>query len=99
MVSPAGQILRHCDRVEVTMHGPNLIQLFGMTKDTRYRLAADHMASYLITRSAGEGGTVAYTGHLCLVDTLGMICPFLAEYDSPIDAVEAGLFDHARNFS
>ena len=82
MVSPSGHLLRRCDRVDVTMHGSNLIQLAERTKDKRYRLAADEMASYLISRSSNEGGLLAYTEKLRLVDTLGMICPFLAEYGS-----------------
>jgi unsaturated rhamnogalacturonyl hydrolase len=80
MVSPSGHLLRGCHRLDETAHGSNLIDLAERTKDERYRRAADEMAAYLLSRAAKEGGLLAYTARLRLVDTLGIICPFLAEY-------------------
>ena len=61
-------------------HGTTVLYLAGKTGDNRYIRVADEFASYLAQRSRVEGGTVAYRNKERLVDTLGMVCPFLAEY-------------------
>jgi unsaturated rhamnogalacturonyl hydrolase len=85
VVAPAGQLLKPCDRLDETVHGLNLLRLAARTKEDRYRLGAEKMVSFLIAKSNREGGTLAYIGDLRLVDTLGMTCPFLAEYGSRFD--------------
>lgn len=84
---PDGRLKDGIKYLDQTMHGEVLLYLAEKSESDRYRSAAEHMARYLLDRSGREGGTLAYRpgspiGTLRLVDTLGMICPFLSAYGS-----------------
>jgi len=71
-------------RVDHTLMGETLLHLYERTGRREYLDSAAAMASYLLDRSAEEGGTLAYNPaydpSARYVDTLGMIVPFLAGY-------------------
>jgi colanic acid/amylovoran biosynthesis protein len=70
-------------RLDQTMAGYSLLYLAEVTHEQRYYTAAQSLASFLITGlKRASDGTLPYDpdSQFVLVDTLGMICPFLARY-------------------
>lgn len=73
------------DQVDHAMKGYSLLYLSEVTGDPRYRKAVDQLAeSMLVTYPRLSDGSLAYNPRSSevLVDTLAMICPFLARYSN-----------------
>ena len=74
------------------MHGSTLIYLEQVRKDREYQVAIDKLYSFLKTYPRSKTGIIAYRKHkpdLILVDSLGMICPFLSRYGRIYNKPEA----------
>ena len=82
MVNSDGNLVYPLNGVEQVSFGSTLLYMYEQTRDEKYLKAAKHMINYLKQQAASNGGTVPYVqgSSLRLVDTLPMICPFLAEY-------------------
>jgi unsaturated rhamnogalacturonyl hydrolase len=71
--------------IDNCMHGYTLCYLYDKTMDSRYISAADTLYSFLIKHPRTTGGFIPYRKEypaMLLVDTTGMICPFLSRYAS-----------------
>lgn len=70
--------------VDDALSGVALIELHGITKDERYKEAADQMARFLLRHETDGAGSLPYrpgqkNGHI-YADMTGMVCPFLCKY-------------------
>jgi unsaturated rhamnogalacturonyl hydrolase len=91
--APNGEGISPLARIDAGLNGEVLLALYEHTHNQEYRDAADAIWRYYRDRAAGEGGTIAYvrpnsTG-MRFVDTLPMMCPFLAKYATLMDVPEA----------
>ena len=93
VIDSRGAFRRPLHQVDQCMIGYTLIEAFEYTGQPRYRQAADALARFLLdVHQKTESGTLPYTARLpsfVLVDTLAMVCPFLAGYGSRFAAPEA----------
>lgn len=82
----SGSISHWLHRVDQAMHGYSLMYLEHYNGQGSYEKCIDETATFLLQRHArSSGGLIPYDSKhpdLMLVDTLGMICPFLAWYGS-----------------
>ena len=80
------------ERIDAGLNGEALLLLSRTAGGERYRDAADHIWSYYQIRAKREG-TLAYLEPnpvgLRFVDTLPMVCPFLAKYSVATGVVDA----------
>ena len=79
-------------RPSACMSGYGLLVLADRESDPRYRIALDQLADFLLHGMPRLlDGSIPYLRHLnlALVDTLGMICPFLAGYGRRFDCPPA----------
>ncbi|MCK4830866.1 glycoside hydrolase family 88 protein, partial [bacterium] len=79
------------DRVENVMKGYSLLYLVELTGEDKYINAAHHIADSLLShpRTSGESLPYLSQSNEILVDTLAMICPFLARYSKLFNNSEA----------
>ncbi len=93
MIDIHGHFYNPPDSVNDGAIGCSLVFLAGSTKEERYRKACDELASYFISYSARHSGLVPYIAHkdeeLMLIDTIGLMCPFLAQYSKMTGKPEA----------
>ncbi|MEI6561026.1 MAG: FAD-dependent oxidoreductase [Verrucomicrobiota bacterium] len=84
IVDPDGNFLKPPQSVQSGLFGWVLLDIYALTGDKRYKMAADHLAELFLTAlPRSSSGTLPYDKaipELILVDTIGMICPFLARY-------------------
>ena len=74
------------------MHGWTVAYMHACTGEERYRHCTDVFASFLAGLNRSTSGLIPYRKtlpSLLLVDTVGMICPFLARYGALIRKPEA----------
>lgn len=92
MLDPSGRWLMPIDKVDHAMKGYSLLYLAKVTKDSRYSEAAHELAASLLSRQPrAPDGCMYYhqASGAILVDTLAMICPFLARYANQYGQTEA----------
>ena len=80
-----GTITENVSSLEHCVLGSSLLKLEQSGNQKNYGVLADSMADYLLNKHVRTStGTLPYFGktttNLVLVDSLGMICPFLTEY-------------------
>jgi rhamnogalacturonyl hydrolase YesR len=91
-IDSSGQWLIPTNRVDFAMKGYSLLYAVEQTKSDRYSRAAEGIASMLLDQHPrAADGSLPYeaTTHSILVDTLAMICPFLARYANQYHHEEA----------
>jgi unsaturated rhamnogalacturonyl hydrolase len=84
-IDQQGNWVTRIDRVEHAMKGYTLLYLAQLTGETQYRQAADQLVDSLVSKHPrAQDGSLTYDTNTesILVDTLGMVCPFLARYNS-----------------
>ncbi len=90
-----GRITEPVERPDQCMIGMVLLELNALEPAERYRLAADRLAEFLVERCARTAhGTLPYLQsqpELALVDSLGMVCPFMARYGQVHGVPQAGM--------
>jgi unsaturated rhamnogalacturonyl hydrolase len=82
-LAPPGRWPGAVSRVEDAMKGYSLLYLADATGEPRYRRVVDELAAALVERHPrAADGSLPYQPHAreILVDSLAMICPFLAAY-------------------
>lgn len=72
------------------LSGLALIELHQITKDEKYKQAADTVAQYLFQHETDECGSLLYrpaqqNGYI-FADMIGMVCPFLCKYGVTYDS-------------
>ncbi|MCB1124887.1 MAG: glycoside hydrolase family 88 protein [Verrucomicrobiae bacterium] len=93
VVGPDGSLLEPPVLLSHCMLGMPLLDCYQQTSQARFRTAAEHLLEWLMkshVRSAT--GTLPYRPEepgVLLVDTLGMVCPFLARAGREFDMPEA----------
>lgn len=90
-IGPDGEWLSPVSRVDFAMKGYSLLYVLQMTRNTRYRRAARALAKALLAHHPRTSdGCLPYDlgSRAILVDTLGMICPFLARFARLFDDQE-----------
>lgn len=68
-----------------TLNGYSLIYLYQVTKDERYFAMIERMIEYLFSHTELSNGSLPYretNNNNVLIDSIGMICPFLTRYGS-----------------
>jgi len=79
-----GSIKKPISNLDIALHGEALLYLAIRTGEPRYHSAANQLIKYLLDRAKSEGLSLAYRpkyiNNIRLVDSLGMISPFLAMY-------------------
>lgn len=91
---------KYCDRfihrkykmyyLDDALSGLALIELHQMTKDEKYKQAADAVAQYLFQHETDDMGSLLYrpaqqNGYI-FADMIGMVCPFLCKYGVTYDS-------------
>ncbi len=79
------------DNPPLALDGYNLLMVHRIAPSQRYENALKAMANHFLNNCPRLGGCLPYSrdGKLLLVDTLGMLCPFLAAYGRDFDDPEA----------
>lgn len=93
-IDEQGNWLTPINKVDYVMKGYSLIYLLNITKNSRYEQACQQLASSILLEHERVGdGCLPYTptgsAQGILVDTLAMICPFLARYSNHFQETEA----------
>jgi len=90
VVEKAGQELIYLDSA---MHGYTLIKMYELNNITEYRAPINQLAKYLIEKHVKSSrGVLPYRSRnpeMVYIDTIGMVCPFLAYYGRKFDSKEA----------
>lgn len=93
LVGLDGKFVEPLQGVEQAMVGPVLLTLSTGPDGGRYRAAAGQLADFLLRELRRTStGTLPYSAErpdVCLVDTLGMACPFLAAAGTRLARPEA----------
>jgi len=93
IIDPHGALRRPLQQVDQCMIGFALSETHEHSQEPRYRQASDAIAQFLLeVHPKTESGTLPYTSRipsLVLVDTLAMVCPFLADYGTRFAVLEA----------
>lgn len=92
ILDDSGHWITPTNRVDYAMKGYSLLYLAQATGAALYRIAAQQLVDSLLAEhpTASDGSLVYETiSHSVLVDTLAMICPFLARYSSLYGNTEA----------
>ena len=91
---------KYCDRfihrkckmyyLDDALSGLALIELHQITKDEKYKQAADTVAQYLFQHETDECGSLLYrpaqkNGYI-FADMIGLVCPFLCKYGVTYDS-------------
>ena len=94
---------KYCDRfirrsckmyyLDDAVSGLALIELHQITKDEKYKQAADAVAQYLFQHETDDAGSLLYrpeqkNGYI-FADMIGMVCPFLCKYGVTYDSNSA----------
>ena len=82
-IDPIGNWKTPINRVDSGMKGYTLLYFRQLNTEKRYNIAADKLADEIINkhpRSKNNSFYYDFSSEAILVDTLGMICPFLARY-------------------
>lgn len=87
IIDSQGRFLMPFNGVETASQGNVLLLLATQTKDPRYRKACDAIAEHYLALYRKSGRPLPYNAvdkasadNLVLVDTIGLLCPFLMEY-------------------
>jgi unsaturated rhamnogalacturonyl hydrolase len=82
LLTPHGRWRAQLESPPQALDGYDLVILHRLAPSERYDTAIRAMASHFLNDSPRLGGCLPYSrsGNLMLVDTLGMLCPFLAAY-------------------
>ena len=91
-LSRDGRWLSPIDHVDTAMKGYSLLFLAQKDGSARYEAAARNLALALLEEvSRTDDGTLFYDRNsgMMLVDTLGMVCPFLARFSRQVGDVRA----------
>ncbi|MDJ0730553.1 MAG: glycoside hydrolase family 88 protein [Crocosphaera sp.] len=93
-IDDQGNWMTPINKVDYTMKGYSLLYLLELTNDLRYHKACQKLASSLLVEHERViDGCLPYTltgsAQGILVDTLAMICPFLARYSNYYGDAEA----------
>jgi unsaturated rhamnogalacturonyl hydrolase len=91
-IDQQGNWLTPINWVDHSMKGYSLLYLAQLTNDWRYQKAADYLVEALLEgHPRVSDGSLPYRpqGQAILVDTLGMICPFLARYSNQFKNLDA----------
>lgn len=93
VIDETGEFREDLQIVDQCMIGEVLLDLYGNTGLPRYRTACDRIAHFLFeTHPKSSSGLLPYRrgqSELMLVDTLAMVCPFLAAYGQRFGSPEA----------
>ena len=94
IIDEAGNIRSELISVEHCMIGYTFLELSELTQNRRYLTASDTIAEFLLHKyKKSQTGTLPYRARgsrlTMLVDTLAMICPFLARYGTRLSCSEA----------
>lgn len=71
------------NNLDNTMNGYSMVYVYEETNELKYKKALDVLTSYLINHPKDKNGSLPYRRDSdlnILVDSLGMICPFLCRY-------------------
>lgn len=82
LLTPEGRWRTQLESAPQALDGYNLLILHRIAPSERYETAIRAMASHFLNDCPRLGGCLPYSrsGNLMLVDTLGMLCPFLAAF-------------------
>lgn len=93
LIDETGSFRRQVTSVDQCMIGYTLLELHERGHGPRYRIAADNLADFLLHKHPRSRTLcIPYrrgAPETMLVDTLGMICPFLARYGNAFSSPEA----------
>ena len=90
-ITGAGKWKDPLERVGQVLPAYSLLYLQRLRPTARWQEALHEMADFLVNKCPREeDGSLRYVPHRCeiLVDTLGMVCPFLAAYGREFSDVE-----------
>lgn len=80
------------DNLDNTMNGYSLIYLYEQTGDKKYKKMIVSLANYLLVHKKDDLNNLPYrpeSTNYIYIDSLGMICPFLARYGNKTDNKQA----------
>jgi rhamnogalacturonyl hydrolase YesR len=86
IITDTGEWRERPRMVSQGLFGWVLLELHSQTGERRYRIAADHLAQFYLSQCPRSStGTLPYRTrpgrtNICYVDSLGLVCPFLARY-------------------
>lgn len=94
IIDKDGAFYSQIAKVDQCMIGYSLLELAERTQEEQYVLSSEKIVNFLLNEHpTSQTGTLPYRGgksrSLLLVDTLGMICPFLARYGEKFGVREA----------
>lgn len=91
LLTPQGLWRAQLESPPQALDGYNLLILDRIAPSERYETAIRAMANHFLNDCPRLGGCLPYSrsGNLMLVDTLGMLCPFLAAYGRDFKDVQA----------
>lgn len=97
LLTPQGDWRAHLESPPQALDGYNLLMLHRLAPSPRYANGLKAMANHFVNNCPRLGGCLPYSrdGKLMLVDTLGMLCPFLAAYGRDFNDRQA--IDLAKN--